>query len=407
MKTYFPLLALLVVSSFATGCNSKRDKPATDENTPAETAANSGTLQPRYWRLAGSVGQYPVIMDLAFRPSLDDTGDGYAFQGYHGSYYYESREDLIDFYGSVDSSGMLVLTEVTFAGDSPAFSGKFDPSSGTYKGNWTSGNGKRVLPFELKEDYSGGAVPFTAQKWDESIKLFPQLEESPFAGYSMIWLSPASGAVDEATSAFLTEEIRKGMIGDSLASIHTSPDEAFNVVSKQFFSSYRDDMSEVAQEEVEDGGTYMYSYEQNTSVEVLYNRGNLLSLGFWDYWYSGGAHGNYATLVQSYDLIAKKLIRPEDVFVPGYEDKISPALERAVRSRFGISTSESIGSVLFDEEIGPTENFGITGKGIIFNYPPYEIAAYAMGEIRLFVPFSEVSDLLRPEFKDRFVPKKQ
>ena len=47
------------------------------------------------------------------------------------------------------------------------------------------------------------------------------------------------------------------------------------------------------------------------------------------------------------------------------------------------------------EEIPFTTNVGITGQGIIFDYPPYEVAAYAAGEIRLFVPFSEIKALMK------------
>lgn len=55
-------------------------------------------------------------------------------------------------------------------------------------------------------------------------------------------------------------------------------------------------------------------------------------------------------------------------------------------------------SVLFDNTIQTTTNFCVTQKGILFLYNPYEIAAYAYGEIELFIPFEEVKNVLNPLF---------
>ena len=402
MKTRFALPVLLIVIALTAGCSAKKEKTNGDDGASAESIVGK-SVEPRYWHLAGTVGKYPIIMDLAVRHSNDEEV-GYAFQGYHGTYYYLSKEDIIDLYGSLDSTGQLYISEVSYTDDgSGVFLGEFDPEKGIYKGSWTSGDGKRSLPFELKEDYSKGAVRFSSRQFERTEKLFPQEDKSPSATFSLVWLYPVEGSTDVATAAFLEDEIRKGMAGDSLAAIHSDPGKLFDVLDKSFFRMYREDMDDVKPEEIEDDYFVAFTYEQNASVEVLYNTGSLLTFGFWNYWFSGGAHGNYATLLQSYDLAAKKAIELDDVFLPGFEEKIAPALERAARNRLGIPKSEPLGSALFSDEIEPTENFGLTGKGIIFNYPPYEIAAYALGEIRLFVPYSEVSDMLRPEFKSRYV----
>jgi len=403
MKISDFLVPVLLLATFAlVSCQPQKDKSA-DTNNTASSSTATGTATPRYWRLVGTIGKYPVVMDLAFRPS---GGDEFAYEGYHGSYYYESKEDLIDFYGNVDSTGQLVITEMSEDESSATFRGTFDPASGSYKGTWAGENSKRTLPFELREDYSGGAIQFTSQRFEESRPLFSGKSQGPSATISTVWISPAPGT-DDAAAKFLEEAIRKGMLGDSLAALISTPDKAFAQSSETFFRMYREDMAEVKSEEIDSDSYVMFTYEQNSSVEVLYNRGNLLTLGFWDYWFTGGAHGNYATFLQAFDLQTKKEITLQDVFVPGYEKTIKPALEQAVRNRFGISKSEPIGSVLFDNDIATTENFGLTGKGVVFNYPPYEIAAYAAGEIRLFIPYSEILSLLQPEFAARFAAPKQ
>jgi len=394
-----PLLALAAFLLLASCQPTDNKGAATTTSTNEEAAASSSDVDPAYWHLTGQVGTLAVVMDLAFRPAGDDE---FSTDMYHGSYYYSSRENPIDIYGSVDSTGQLVLYEVTLTDEtSPTFTGAFDREQGAFKGEWSSGDGKKKMPVELRENYDN-AVRFATYKLEASQALFEGKENSPYATISKIWLRPAAGT-DAALASFLEKAIHRGLVGDSLAALYPSREKAFEVVSNAYFESYRTDMDDVSAEEIGPDDTFMFTYEQNASAEVLYNQNQLLTLGYWDYWFSGGAHGNYGTWLASYDLTDRKEITLQDVFLPGYETKITPALEKAVRSRFGLKAKEALSSVLFEDAIGATENFGLTGKGVIFNYPPYEIAAYAAGEIRLFVPYSEIKNLLQPAFAAKYV----
>lgn len=389
----FALAAFLLAS-----CQPADSKSTSATSTNANEAPTTAT-DPAYWHLAGQVGTLAVVMDLAFRPA---GGDEFSTDMYHGSYYYSSKENPIDIYGSVDSTGQLVLYEVTLTDEtSPTFTGTFDRQQGAFKGEWSSGDGKKKMAVELRENYDD-ALRFTTHKLEASQALFDGNENSPYATTSKIWLRPATGT-DAATASFLEKAIHQGLVGDSLAALYPKQEKAFEVVSKAYFESYRTDMDDVSAEEIGPDDTFMFTYEQNASAEVLYNHNQLLTIGYWDYWFSGGAHGNYGTWLASYDLTDRKEITLQDVFLPGYETKITSSLEKAVRSRFGLKAKEALSSVLFEDAIAATENFGLTGKGVIFNYPPYEIAAYASGEIRLFVPYSEIKDLLQPAFAAKYV----
>lgn len=399
MKTYYPFALALASILMLAACQPTDNKSAATSPGSAETSASKPADAPAYWHLTGQVGTLAVVMDLAYRPAGDDE---FSTDMYHGSYYYSSKENPIDLYGSVDSTGQLVLYEVTLNDEtSPTFTGSFDQEQGVFKGEWSSGDGKKKMPVELRENYDN-AVRFTTYKLEATQDLFNGSENSPYATISKIWLQPAAGT-DAAVASFLEKAIHRGLVGDSLATLYPTREKAFEVVSKSYFQEYRTDMDDVSAEELGPDDSFMYTYEQNASAEVLYNQNQLLTLGYWDYWYTGGAHGNYGTWLASYDLAAQKEITLQDVFLPGYEAKITPALEKAVRSRFGISSKEPLSSVLFEDAVGVTENFGLTGKGVIFNYPPYEIAAYAAGEIRLFVPYSEIKNLLQPGFAAKYV----
>ncbi|WP_404980203.1 RsiV family protein [Chitinophaga pollutisoli] len=46
----------------------------------------------------------------------------------------------------------------------------------------------------------------------------------------------------------------------------------------------------------------------------------------------------------------------------------------------------------------PNDNFYLTNKGAVFSFVPYEIAAYAAGQITLFVPWNEIRSVVQPAY---------
>ena len=142
----------------------------------------------------------------------------------------------------------------------------------------------------------------------------------------------------------------------------------------------------------------MLNYAQQSTMSVIFNEKGLLSVGYGNYNYTGGAHGNHSTGLSTYDLAQKKVLTLNDIFLPKYEKTISKALANAARRQFNMKPNEPLTNNLFDNVIEPTNNFCITPKGIIFLYNPYEIAAYAYGEIELFIPFSEIKSVVNPKF---------
>lgn len=85
----------------------------------------------------------------------------------------------------------------------------------------------------------------------------------------------------------------------------------------------------------------------------------------------------------------------DDIFRPGARTRLLPSLERGVRRTLGIGDNERLDTQLLDNEMRPTTNVCLTPGGVLFMYVPYEIAAYALGEIPVFVPLAELRLLLR------------
>jgi hypothetical protein len=80
-----------------------------------------------------------------------------------------------------------------------------------------------------------------------------------------------------------------------------------------------------------------------------------------------------------------QLLQFDDIFLPGLEAELEALL-----------TKKAMGlDIAFQTETVPvTKNVAFTKTGLLFDYPPYEIASYADGEIEVVLPYAEVSHLL-------------
>jgi len=107
--------------------------------------------------------------------------------------------------------------------------------------------------------------------------------------------------------------------------------------------------------------------------------------------FMGGAHGNTATLVESYHL--ENGFRID--FVERYGDKLKELAEEKFRAHHGISAVEPLNDAgfIFPEEgfILP-DNIGYTSKGLVLIYNPYEVAPYSTGATVLTIPLSELEE---------------
>lgn len=360
---------------------------------PASPLGKSGSA---YFHYVGTIGKIPVTMDLTQETARYDNGYDAGMYIFSGSYFYNRLESPLQLYGYMDEKKNLILAERNGYDDTGSFSGKI-AADGQFKGMWMSADSTRKLPFTLRESYPEGSVAFELTAMVDSVKLKPGMEGSPQATYSQTWLAPRK--VKDATLAkFIENEVRKGMIGDSLAAMYKDPKTAFKALKDSYFTAYKEEVDFDMEPGEDVASMGMWSYEESTEGIVAYNQNNLLTIGYMGYAYLGGAHGMYGTTFANYDLKNRKRIELKDVLKPGYENKILPLLERAVRRQFNLQPDQALSEVLFEDKMALTDNFGLTGKGIFFNYMPYEIAAYAAGEIRVFVSFSELKDLLQPAF---------
>lgn len=361
------------------------------EETPGQTAAGSpfpiDTEAPFCLHLEGKIGDHPIRMELKHLPDRYETGSGY-----EGYYYYEKYGQPIALYGFEDEPGVISLTESDVEGTATGnFRGSLS-AEGLFQGRWISGDQRRTLPFELQPS-DRQPLFFDVLEFSDSLLIATGADAAPRVHVSHTWLYPRAGSNTDLVH-FLRAEIRKNMIGDSLARAAADPLSAFNADKQGYFQEFRNEIESLLeyQRANPDEESWMMDYEFSKDMEIYYLSPTLLTLGFSDYSFTGGAHGNYGTGVYSYDLVNKKELRLADVFKPGYEATVSRLLAAKARQNYGLTANQPLSEVFFQDDIGPTENFGLTDKGIFFVYNPYEIAAYVYGQIELFVSFTELEE---------------
>jgi len=168
---------------------------------------------------------------------------------------------------------------------------------------------------------------------------------------------------------------------------------------QQFFDGYLSDNKNVADSELVNA--YSFNMEEIKMINIAYQSTQLLTLANLSYNYSGGAHGNHATNYFSFDLLKNKKLSLDDILSPTGKNQLRRLLEKNFRKEFNLKDTEALTEGgLFENKIEPNKNFFVTGKCIGFSYAPYEIGPYALGEIVLFIPLTELKDYLQNDFKN-------
>lgn len=240
---------------------------------------------------------------------------------------------------------------------------------------------------------------FTAQSFADSVAAFPGQASSPYGHVSLQTLVPVgTSAVAQAVAGHLNQMLR----GDSLpgSPAPTAPRQ-WQQQRAAFLKEYRADAKAMAVEPIptdpDEAESYAASlrYESQSSVDVLCQQGPLLSVRFTNSEYTGGAHGNYGSAVYSFDLRTGRWLTYNELFRPEARQRLLPLLDRGVRRTVGLGANEPLDSVLLVKQMPLTKNVCLVPGGVLFVYAPYEIAAYALGEVQVFVPLAEVHPLLR------------
>jgi hypothetical protein len=156
------------------------------------------------------------------------------------------------------------------------------------------------------------------------------------------------------------------------------------------------------------------AYNDDISIVTRHNNYGILTFEANFSIYRGGAHGIYGKEFRNYDLHDNSLLQFEDVFIT--ERKSRKKLSTLIKGMMADSARREMGQnseyystvdlkgtddeVLMaygyfePSEIEATDNFILLNGGVEFNYPPYEIAPYALGETVIYIPYENISTFM-------------
>lgn len=150
--------------------------------------------------------------------------------------------------------------------------------------------------------------------------------------------------------------------------------------------------------------TYAQNWYSSSHMNLISNTNGYMHIQYTGSGYEGGAHDNYGFSERVFDLKNSKKVELKDITsMP--KSKIESILMKNI-DKINSGTMDGDGEVknsemLLVDKIPASDNFYFDDKNLYFHYSPYEIAAFAAGDITIPVSWEDLKGTLTAEFKER------
>ncbi|MDR6370792.1 hypothetical protein J2795_002504 [Chryseobacterium bernardetii] len=166
-----------------------------------------------------------------------------------------------------------------------------------------------------------------------------------------------------------------------------------------YFNSVKNDNKDWASDV-----TYAQNWYSSSHMNLISNANGYMHIQYLGSGYEGGAHDNYGFSERVFDLKNSKKVELKDITsMP--KNKIEAILMKNI-DKMNSGTMDGDGEVknsemLLVDKIPASDNFYFDDKNLYFHYSPYEIAAFAAGDITIPVSWEDLKGTLNTEFKER------
>jgi len=343
-----------------------------------------------YKHMSGHIGEGILMNADLIR--IDNKISGYYY------YYFKDTLAQVDFGmrygkalpvdGTINPDNTLEFSEFDQNIKGAMFKGKLEGNKIT--GDWVSSDGKKTIPFSLEESYPEGTIAFNVYHLKDKGLLLPDKKSSPAANIDLTLLLPKPYANAAPVDSVNATIYRNFFTGDTAFS---NPSGMLEYAKDLYFSNYRKANTDIYQE-----GASSFEWFKNKAVRILYNENNLLSLEFFDYGSTGGAHGLSISKFAVIDLLSGEHLSLDTIFRDGYLNDLRDILTVQLRRQYDIEPGKDLREAgFFVEFLEPTDNFYLTKDGMGFYYNQYEVAPFATGPVDVFIPFRAIKRILNPE----------
>lgn len=378
--------SLMLLTFFA--CKNEDKKPA-DTVAPSEISLSKAQnlTDPYFFKtLEGTIAGKPVVMNLVK-----------AADRFDANYYYVEQGQTIFLARNWEktSGDSIYLIEISnmSSGKSPSLAMAI--SGDGINGTWTSGDETISHPIELKESTTQPSVKLVAVGAVDSARYLKFKKDTPILKTAV---SVIAAADDDG--AWLNEKLKRFFDNSKKHVAGQSIQQAVNNQVKLAVDGYAAEVDSSIVGVADDGPHYFLNREYETIGNVLFNQNGYLVLSMYNYAYTGGAHGNYGTSMYCFDVTAQKQLSLQDLLSVD-STTMQQLLEQHYRIQYAVPAATPLSSRLFVKKLEPNDNFYFSPKGLGFSYTPYEIASYADGEIRVWIPFAALKPYLKADFAKR------
>ncbi len=360
------LITLITISFLLTTCNYNSNQ----DSSSNQTGENSISFPISFYKkFKGKIGNESIVMDLFKKDSI-----------FSGKYYFTKIGVPISINGHINSDGNFKLSEINVRQDATCiFSGLFTNEK-SMAGVCTNSMTNKALTFNLSETENIATLSFES-KHSENCKNAERNKKHPTA--DLMYLDTLCTTLDldlikvMLPSKQLTQRINKtieGIIGE------------YSYDEKKYISIDAL-MNSVNSVENNNG------FAQSIRCDLVTNTNDILCLrigqsicGF------GAAHPSSVWNFYNFNLKTGEQILLEDLLLPNYEKTMNQVAEKKF--------VEAHGSDGWNFEKGNfklNKDFAITPGGLLFSFDQYEIGAYVMGSPEVFIPYTDIQNLIKPD----------
>ncbi len=199
-----------------------------------------------------------------------------------------------------------------------------------------------------------------------------------------------NGNIDEngkcIVNASLTIKIDYPLELDSIPALGNLADQWIETQRTQFISDF-----------TTGGSPSPAPWEMDISYTIYHGPNQLESLKLEDYAYSGGAHGG--NILQTYTIDASgKLLKLTDLFKPGADvlGTLQTISRAAVKQQLGADGTDEDWLTQGTADLDAFQHFVVDGTTLVITFDQYQVGPYAIGNIEVAIPFSQLTDVLSP-----------
>ena len=207
-----------------------------------------------------------------------------------------------------------------------------------------------------------------------------------------------SGYSDQKILYKLQCQFINDFFGDETASV--TPQEAMNNYVAKYLTDYKeleaDFISETESTGEKPSKESWYAYYEMSSNEIVYNQYNLLSYITSVEYYTGGAHGGHGFNNHVIFIENGEALDESDIFIKGFQDELAQIMVDIIAADNNVTEREELEYLGFFNinEIYPNNNFYVDNEGVTYTFNEYEIAAYSIGSVDVFIPYDTIRHLL-------------